>query len=90
MNVHFWKKERKIVTHPSAEITPQIVLARSLDKAKKMRGVIVVIQWDDHTVDCDWSNMRLSDLCFLERRFHQEVEAVFHEGDHEVEEPSAS
>lgn len=68
-----WKNERKIATLPGVEITPQVVLARSLDKARRMKATIVIIQWDDGTWDEDHSIMTLSDLCFLKEMFNLAV-----------------
>ena len=64
-----WKHERKIATLPGVDVTPQIVLARSLDKVKKMQGVVVLIHWADGTWDEDHSAMKLSSLVWLERMF---------------------
>ena len=75
-----WKKERKIVTHPSAELTPQIILARSLDKAKEMKAVVVLILWEDSSFDYDSSAMKFSELCFLEKQFGIEVANILSEG----------
>ena len=49
------------------------MLARSLDKVGRMKSVVVMIHWDDESVDFDWSSMNVSDLVWLERSFGQAV-----------------
>ena len=66
-----WRRQRKIATFPGPTASPQQVLARSLDKAGRMKSVVVMIHWDDESVDFDWSSMNVSDLVWLERSFGQ-------------------
>jgi hypothetical protein len=68
-----WKSKRKIATLPGVDVTPQIVLARSLDKAPRMKGIVAVIHWDDGTWDIDWSRMELRDLIYLKEMFNLSV-----------------
>ena len=70
-----WKEHRKIATLPNNNApSPELVLARSLEKAKRMKGVVVLIHWDTGTWDEDHSAMKLSDLVWLERMFKVAVD----------------
>jgi len=53
---------RKLVPLRGSDTTPPIVLMRTLDKADRMKAVIVVIQWNDGSYDMDWSSMPASTL----------------------------
>ena len=55
--------ERKIIHLPGTKLTPEVVLHRTLTKLAHIKSVVVVIQWDDDSVDCDWSSMKVSELC---------------------------
>ena len=54
--------ERKIIHLPGTKLTPEVVLHRTLTKLPHIKSVVVVIQWDDGSVECDWSSMMVSDL----------------------------
>lgn len=63
--MHWWRRQRKIAQHPSAERTPLIVVAQTLDKVQQdqIAGLVVCIKWKDGTFSTDASdNQRLSDL----------------------------
>lgn len=64
-----WKEQRKIATLPNVAPTPELVLARTLEKAGRMKGVVILIHWDNGKWDEDHSVMKLSDLVWLERMF---------------------
>ena len=64
-----WKRKRKVATLPGGAASPQQVLARTLDKAPRIKSVVVGILWDDDSSDFDWSSMKMSDLVWLERAF---------------------
>lgn len=53
----------KLVHLPHTRLTPEVVLFRTVNKLSKIKAVAVVIQWDDDTMDCDWSQMKVSELC---------------------------
>lgn len=55
--------ERKIIHLPGTRLTPEVVLHRTLTKTARIKSIVVVIQWDDDSIDCDWSSMKVSDLC---------------------------
>lgn len=52
-----------LVHLPGTELTPEVVLHRTLNKLHRIRAVTVIIQWDDDTFDADWSQQKVSDLC---------------------------
>lgn len=62
-----FQKRRKIARLPGARLTADTVLAGTLEKAKAghVQQVLVVMQWKDGTVDCDWSEMPMSTATFL-------------------------
>ncbi len=48
---------------PGTTLTPEVVLHRTLGKLDRIKNVAVIIQWDDDTMDIDWSQMKASELC---------------------------
>lgn len=54
--------EPKIIHLPGTELTPEVVLHRTLTKKERIQAVTVVILWDDGTYDVDWSRQELRDL----------------------------
>ena len=74
------RAQRKILHLPSTPLTPEVVLARTLEKCPSIKNVAVMIEWDDTDVSCDWSNMRMRDLVYLERCLQQRI-ADFMAGD---------
>lgn len=55
--------ELPLVHLPGTRLTPDVVLHRTLNKAARIKAVVVVIQWDDDSMDADWSLMPTSALC---------------------------
>lgn len=55
--------EPKIVHLPGTELSPEVVLHRTLAKIDRIKAVTIVIQWDDESFDADWSSMKTSELC---------------------------
>lgn len=53
----------KIVSLPGVRVSPEVVLHRTLGKLDRIKAVTIVIQWDDDTMECDWSTMKTSELC---------------------------
>lgn len=51
-----------LVHLPGTKLSPEVVIHRTLDKLSRIKNVIVIIQWDDNTMDCDWSQMKVSEL----------------------------
>ncbi len=52
-----------LVHLPGTELTPEVVLHRTLNKVSRIKAVTVVIQWDDGSFGIDWSSMKVSELC---------------------------
>lgn len=56
--------EPKLVALNDRAHTPEVILHRTLNKVKRIKSLVLVIQWDDTTLDCDWSQQKNSDLAF--------------------------
>lgn len=56
---------QKIHHLPGTRLTPEVVLHRTLEKVPRIESILVVVRWDDGTVDSDWSQMKMSDLAFM-------------------------
>lgn len=78
-----WKRERKIVAMPTKEAhTPEMVLARTFEKAKAghIKGVVIGIVWKDGAVSSDFSTLKMGDALFALRVAHQDLDnLVFNE-----------
>ena len=48
---------------PGARLSPEVVLHRVLADVKNIKAVAVVIQYEDGGLHCDWSDMKVKDLC---------------------------
>ena len=78
-----WPRSRKISQLPGTRTTPQLVLARTLERASAgdIKSVIVCIEWADgrknEAFGCDWSRMSIGQLACHELRMKKEVEDVF-------------
>lgn len=68
-----WLKTRKIAHLPGTKLTPEVVLARTLEKAPRIKSVVVVVMWDDDTFDTDWSQMQVSEFCMASKILDKEV-----------------
>lgn len=55
--------EKKIYALPGVSVSAETVLHRTLEKLPRIKAVAIVIQWDDGSMDVDWSNMQNNDLC---------------------------
>jgi hypothetical protein len=62
--INDWIRRRKIATLPGVRLTPQVVLARTLEKAAAgtIVGVYIGIEFKDGSFDADWSQMKCSAL----------------------------
>lgn len=65
---------QKIVALPGARLTPEVVLARVLEEAPTLEGVVIVFlrkkesaAQGEHVVEADWSDMDVRDLLYCER-----------------------
>lgn len=68
--------EPKLVHLPGTKLTPEIVIHRTLGKIEHIKSITVVIQWNDDTFDCDWSQMKVSELCMAEKILSMNVSNI--------------
>lgn len=66
----------KIAVFPGAPLTAEVVLNRTVAKLGRLNAVVVILQWDDGTFDCDWSSMKTSELCMAEKVLQIQVQEV--------------
>lgn len=65
-----WKKQRKLIALPGKSESPELVLARTLEKARAgyIKSVAIAIVWNDDensgSVESDWSTGSLRDLLY--------------------------
>ena len=69
----------KIVHLPGTELTPEVVLHRTLGKLEHIKAVVVIIQWKNESFDSDWSMMKVSELCMAERALDYAVNETMFE-----------
>lgn len=71
-----WHKQRKIATLPGVRTDAVTVLARTLEKAQagKVASVFISIEWNDTTVEADWSNMKIMTLCYHQQCLQHAVQ----------------
>lgn len=65
-----WRRKRKIVALPDKSVGPEVVLARTLEKATAghIKSVYIAIEWTDGGFNNDWSTMKTTDMMM-----HQKV-----------------
>lgn len=68
--------ESKIRQLKGCKLTPDTVLARTMDKRNHIKAVLIAIQWTDETVDVDWSQMSMSQLCFMSKVLDFEIQGL--------------
>lgn len=68
--------EQKLVTLPGVQPTAALVLHRTLDKLPRIKGVVVVIQWDTGDMSVDFSSLKTSELCMASMTLHDEVATI--------------
>ncbi len=66
----------KLVHLPGTELSPEFVLHRTLNKLNHIQAVAVVILWKNGESDTDWSQMNLSELCWVSRSLDECVSAI--------------
>lgn len=54
---------RKLIHLPGTQLTPEVVLHRTLNKKDHIKSVTVIIQWDDDSFAVDWSEQTNSAFC---------------------------
>lgn len=74
--MNWWKRRRKIVSLPGAKLTPEVALARTLEKAQAgtIKSVYIGIEWDDGTYVGEWSNQMVSSLLIHARVAQREAD----------------
>ena len=52
------------LTHlPGTRLTPEVLLHTALDNCQAIKAVAIVVIMDDDTLECDWSQMTVAELC---------------------------
>lgn len=72
-----WRSERKLVTMPvEGSATPEVVLARTFEKAKAghIKAVVIGIVWKDGSVSSDHSKLKMGDALFALRVASQDLD----------------
>lgn len=67
---------RKLRHLPGTRLTPEVVLHRTLNKVDRIKAVAIVIQWDDDSMDTDWSQMPVSALHMAGYSLMHDVHAI--------------
>lgn len=57
---------------PTSKLTPEVLLHQILNR-KEVKSIVIIVQNDDNTMDCCWSNMTHADLCMASIRFDMDV-----------------
>lgn len=71
----------KIALLPGSTLSPEVVLNRTTAKLGRIKAVVVVMQWDDGTYDCDWSSMKTGELCMAKDVLHINTMRVIEGGE---------
>lgn len=79
------RDHRKLRHLPGTRLTPEVVLHRTLNKIDRIKGVVVVIQWDDDSMDVDWSQMTVSALHMAGYAVMHDAHAIMRGNQNEVE-----
>ena len=66
----------RLVHLPGTRLSPEVMLHRTLDKLDRIKGIALVIQWDDESFDTDWSAMKVSELCMASMVLTETVKDV--------------
>lgn len=64
-----WRRKRKIVRMPGVKLTPASVAASTLEMAKGglVKNLVVAIEWQDGSVNVDWSLMPMSSAAWISK-----------------------
>ena len=68
-------------TSPGTPLTPEVVLHRTLNKIARIKSVIVIMTWDDDSVDTDHSLQSASDMVFAAKVLERAVNDLVFRGD---------
>ena len=64
----------KLISLPGSKVSPEVLLHRTLDKLDRIKSIVMIIQWDDDSYACDWSSLKISELCMAEKILSLDVE----------------
>lgn len=62
-----------LVHLPGTELTPEVVLHRTLNKKHRIKSVVVAIVWDDSTISLDWSEITNGEMALAAIALMQET-----------------
>lgn len=71
----------KLVHLPGSELTPEVVIHRTLDKLAHIKSVTITIQWKNDEIATDWSQMRVSELCMHALHLTEQVKKTMFDGE---------
>ncbi len=60
----------KIVHLEGTDLSAEVVLHRTIEKLDRIKSVYILIEWDDESVDCDWSTQEISKIAFKNSVFN--------------------
>lgn len=66
----------RLVHLPGTQLTPEVVLHRTLDKLAHIKAVTIVIQWNNDELATDWSQQRVSELCMASMHLDEQARKV--------------
>ena len=67
-------KDGKISHLSGTELTPEVLLARNLEKLEWIKSVVLIIHWKDDTSDVEHSRQTMSELTFALKTLDIEVQ----------------
>lgn len=73
--------EAKIVHLPGTDLTPEVVLHRTLDELHKIKSVVVVIHYKDDSTVIDYSRQPISTVAVSAVLLHSRASKLLTEGD---------
>jgi hypothetical protein len=71
----------KLVHLPGTQLTPEVVLHRTLGKLEHIKAVTIIIQWNNDEFASDWSQMRVSELCMASMHLEEQVKKTMFDGE---------
>lgn len=71
----------RLVHLPGTDLSPQVVLHRTLGKLERIKAVVIVIQWDNDEFATDWSQMKVSELAMASMMLEEQCKKTIFEGE---------
>lgn len=56
----------------TSALTPEVLLHQILNR-RDVRGVVIVVQNEDETMDCCWTRLTFAELCMAAKRLDMDV-----------------